>query len=282
MASEVWVTDALSGTPIADEHRKVEAALRQADPIVERFDVALYSAGVVAAARTWWGDMMRTEYESATVFIDLCTQLREIAAPLDVQAVTLRMAQDELRHAAVCANVIRQMGGEPRIALAPARRSTPHSDCTREESALRQVIYGCCLGETVNAARLVKRMSETGDPFVRDSFRLLLADERLHAQFGFWYLESRRGWLDARPEVKLSLGRYLRYAFAALEQQMGGVPVGARPPSDEECAIGLPDLTDLSATFQETMLNAVVPGLERFGIAAREAWAARGLSPDPA
>lgn len=56
---------------------------------------------------------------------------------------------------------------------------------------------------------------------------------------------------------------------------MGANPVNARPPTDEERALGLPDLTDVSTTFQETMLNTCIPGLERFGIDAGAAWTAR-------
>ena len=76
-----------------------------------------------------------------------------------------------------------------------------------------------------------------------------------------------------------SLTRYLRFAFAALEHRTGAVPVGARPPTDEERAIGLPDLTDLSASYQETITNATVPALERFGIDAEHAWRTRSLTP---
>ncbi len=60
-----------------------------------------------------------------------------------------------------------------------------NTDCGAAENALRFVIFGCCLSEMVNAARL----AETTDPFVRDAYRSLLADQRLHAQFGFFYLE---------------------------------------------------------------------------------------------
>jgi hypothetical protein len=131
----------------------------------------------------------------------------------------------------------------------------------------------------VNVARLAKSVGEVDDPFVRDAFRLLLADERLHAQFGFFYLESRRPWLEAHPEIVRSLGRFLRYAFAALEQRMGAVPLEARPRTEAELAIGLPDLTEQSTTFQETIINASVPGLERFGIEASAAWRDRSLRP---
>jgi hypothetical protein len=267
-----FMTIALSDTPIASEYRRVESALRLGEPMARRFDSASYPSATVSMARDYWLEMMRTEYESASVFVDMCTQLQTIAAPLDVQTVVLRMAQDELRHAAICGRVVEVMGGEARIPATAPHRALPQPDCGPDESALRAVIFGCCLGETVNAARLAKRIGEVRDPFVRDAFRLLLADERLHAQFGFYYLESRRVWLATHPEVRRSLARYLRYAFATLERSMGAVPVDAHSLDDVERALGLPDLTELSTTFQETILNASIPGLERFDIDAATAW----------
>src|SRR4051794_9556788 len=225
---ERWFTAALSGTPIADEYRFVDVALRPCEPLVHAFDPSGYSGEAIQKARRWWLAAMQSEYESASVFIDMATQLRQIASPLDVQTVALRMAQDELRHAAICARVVEAMGGEAQIPSGPLPRLTPHPDCGADESVLREIVYGCCLSEMVNVARLAKSVGEVGDPFVRDAFRLLLADERLHAQFGFHYLESRRPWLQARPEIVRSLGRFLRYAFASLEQRMGAVPIDAR------------------------------------------------------
>ena len=274
-----WLTAALSGTPIADESRFVDLALRPCEPLVHAFDPSRHAPEVIQKARRWWLAAMQSEYESASVFIDLATQLRQIASPLDVQTVVLRMAQDELRHAAICARVIEAMGGEAKIPAGPLPRATPHPDCGADESVLREIVYGCCLSEMVNVARLAKSVGEVGDPFVRDAFRLLLADERLHAQFGFHYLESRRAWLNAHPEIAHSLGWFLRYGFAELEQRMGAVPLDARPRTEAEVAIGLPDLTEQSSTFQETILNASVPGLERFGIEAGAAWRNRSERP---
>jgi len=274
-----WFTAALSSTPIADEYLAGELAIRPTAPLVTAFDAAAYPVELVAAARTFWLEMMQSEYESAFVFVDMAMMLRDLDDPIDLQAVTLRMATDELRHTAIAACVVERTGGEARIRPRPHARARLHHDCGPEEAALRAVIYGCCMSETVNAARLAKRYAETTDPFVRDGYRLLLADERLHAAFGYHYLESRRAWLDARADVRRSLARYLQYAFGALEVAIGGVPVGARTPTEAERGIGLPDLTDLSHTFQETIANATVPGLERLGIDAGAAWRDRVRPP---
>jgi hypothetical protein len=276
-----FLTGALSATPLADEYRRIVTAFEPASRAAPVFDRLAHAPETIERARAWWLQMMRTEYESASTFVEMAHALRAIDDPLDIQVVTLRMAQDELRHAAIAARVVTALGGDARIRPAPPRRAPPHPDCGPEEAVLRAVIFGCCLSETVNAARLAKRHAETTDPFMREAFRLLLADERLHAQFGYHYLESRRTWLEARPEIRRSLGWYLRFGFAALERYMGVVPVDARPRSEGELAIGLPDLTDLSRTFQETILNACIPGLERFGIEAAPAWRERGAEPPP-
>jgi len=276
------VSAALSGGPIADEYQAVLSALRRCEPLPHPFDAARHPPEVIAAARTWWASMMRTEYESSSVFVDLALQMREIDAPLAVHVVVLRMGQDELRHAEICAHVLAGLGAEPVIPSPPMQRLLVHPDCSVDESVVRNVIYCCCLGETVNAARLAKRLGEVSDPFIHEAFRQLAADERLHAQFGFEYLETRRGWFDTHPDVRRSLARYLQFAFAALEQYMGANPRDARPTTDAERAIGLPDLSGLSATFQETILNACIPGLERFGIAAGAAWHSRSAgAPSP-
>ena len=272
-----WLTAALTETPIADEYRLIDAALRPCKPLAHAFDPSQHPAEAIEKARRWWLSAMQSEYESASVFIDMATQLRQIASPLDVQTVALRMAQDEIRHAAICARVIEAMGGEAKIPADQLPRALPHPDCGAEEGVLREIIYGCCLSEMVNVARLAKSVGEVGDPFVREALRLLLADERLHAQFGFHYLESRRPWLEAHPEIVRSLGRFLRYAFATLEQRMGAVPREAGPRTESELAIGVPDLTERSRTFQETILNASIPGLERFGIEASAAWRDRSM-----
>jgi plasmid stabilization system protein ParE len=68
--------------------------------------------------------------------------------------------------------------------------------------------------------------------------------------YRIYYRREADALVRERPLLRDSLTRYLRFAFAALEHRMGAVPLGARPPTDEERAIGLPDPTDLSASYQ--------------------------------
>jgi len=276
-----WVSATLSGGEIAAEYRQAVSALRRCEPRAVVFDPTPYAPELLDSARLWWQRTMRTEYESASVLTELALQMRQIDASLDIQAVVLRLAQDELRHAELSARVIEALGGEGKIPAPPLQRLPIHPDCSMEETVLRNTIYCCCLGETYSAARLAKVLGEVRDPFMREAFRQLAADERFHAQFGFEYLQTRRDWLADHPEVQRSLGRYLRYAFAVLERQAGANPPDARPLTTAERELGLPGLAELSRVFQETMLNACIPGLERLGIAAGAAWRARTTAEQP-
>ena len=219
---------------------------------------------------------MVLEHRSTAVFGALALQLVEANASLDAKLVMLRMAQDELRHTATCGEVVHALGGESAfIADVHVEPLAQHRTCTVEERALRNVIYTTCLSEMVAVARLADELEAMRDPFLRDATRRLLADEVLHGQFGFHYLEAWRAFLDERPEGMRSLERYLQHAFAVLEQALVP-PMREYRLSDDELALGLSPYERGRAIFYETMQEAVVPGLERFGLGAARAWRARG------
>jgi hypothetical protein len=140
-------------------------------------------------------------------------------------------------------------------------------------------VYGSCLSEVVNAARFVDALEVMSDPFVREATRRLLADEVLHGQFGFYLLEVYRPWLESHPDARVRLARYLRHAFAVFERAHASAPLPPRDrgPTADELAVGIPDPWRMRDVFYQTVEHAIVPGLERFGIAAGNAWRRRRL-----
>jgi hypothetical protein len=221
---------------------------------------------------------MVDEYTSTSVFTQLAAQLMEANAPLDTTAVTLRMAQDELRHAEQCSAVVRALGADSRpvrdTAVTPIAR---HPGCSDEERALRNVIFTTCLSEMNSVSYFVTALEQMKDPYLRDVTRALLADEVLHGRFGFVYLESCADWLAAQPAVRDSIGHYLRFAFAVVEREFTAGEGGPATPDADDEALGVVSATLSAAVFRETMSAAVVPGLERFGIPAEDAWRRRTL-----
>ncbi len=276
------VSAACSGTPVEGWYRDVAAAVARCAPGDARFDAGAYGPELLARLRGLWLHRMESEHRSTAVFASLAWQFMEAGAPLDMKAMALSMAQDELRHTELCARVVEAAGGVARVEVErPVSRMPEHRGCSPEERALRNVIFGSCLSEVVNCARFVALLDATEDPYLRDVTRQLLADEAAHGQLGYHYLEAWRPWLDARPDVRASLARYLRYAFAVYEAEHGGLdgPFPARSP--DELRAGIPDLAVSRDVLHQTVARAVVPGLARFGIDAEAAWRARSRDVAP-
>ena len=129
---------------------------------------------------------MTDEYGSTTVFSSLVGQLVEANATLDASAVVLEMAQDELRHAEICGQVVRALGGsssaERDTAVSPIAL---HPGCSPEERALRNVLV-TAISESYSCSFFVASLERMTDPYLRAITRELLADEVLHGCFGFY------------------------------------------------------------------------------------------------
>jgi hypothetical protein len=271
-----------SGVPaFAREHQRITAALARCEPRDAVLDAARYAPAAVTRAQRMWRGFAISEYESSSVFAQLAVQTMEAAAPVDVTATVLRMAQDELRHAELCLGVAAAL--DPREPPPPVPAAftalSRHPGRPAEERALRNVVYGCCLSETVNAARFVQTLDAASDPFVRETVRRLLADEAQHAHFGFLYLELFRPWIERHAEAREAVGRFLRRAFGVLEQNLAAPPADFHAPDADEIALGLPTAEGLRATFYDTVEQAIVPALDAFGLDATAAWRERSAAP---
>ncbi|MCU0698809.1 MAG: ferritin-like domain-containing protein [Myxococcaceae bacterium] len=224
-----------------------------------------------------WRGRLALEYRSSALFMQLGPQLVEAHAPLEVTTVMLEMAQDELRHADGCREVLAALGDTSAVEV--ERSVTPlatHRGVSAEERALRNVIYTTCCSELVACARFVATLERTTDPFFHAAITRLLEDERLHGQFGFQYLAMVTPWLERDAEVRERLGQYLRLGFAVLERELA--PAHPRPLDDEARAVGLECPVEARELFYATLEDAVVPALEAVGLRAEQAWKHRALA----
>lgn len=251
-----------STTPLAPDYAALTKHMLRCTPKERVFDARPYSVPALERAREQWLFRMESEYQSVSSFAGLANQMLEARCDVDLIGTTLRMAQDELRHAELCAEVVTALGGTPvREVAAPIVTPAVHAGCSVEERVLRNVIYGCCVTETVNCARFVDALDTMTDPFLRDVTRQLLSDEATHSQFGFHFLEAWRPVLDP---MRASIADYLAFAIPLLDAEYRASPA---PPRDEEgLALGLPDGAHTYEIFRATMEAAVLPGLARFGL----------------
>lgn len=267
---------ALSGSTIEREYHAIDVALARVAAVDFAWDWRALEADdprLVTKLRYLWRERRRIEYSSSGIFGQLALQLGEAHAAIDEQAVMLRMAQDELRHAQTCAAVLTALGGDASVEVSdpPWQPLARHAGVSAAERAMRNVIYTTCLSEMVACARFVATLDATTDPMMRAAITRLLSDEVLHGRFGFHYLAARRDQLATDAALRDSLARYLTHAFAVIEPELA-----PRPPfaalSASERAYGVEDAAVAHEVFYATMTGAIVPGLEQLGIAAEAAW----------
>jgi hypothetical protein len=222
-----------------------------------------------------WRHRERAERVAAARFRRLEDQLARGGARDVVVALARKAANDEARHAELCAALAARFG----VACAPddavAAPAVGPSGLTPRERLLYEVIAMCCVTETISAAALGRMLERAEDPIVRRSVRAILRDEVGHARLGWAHLaaESGRG---ARSVVA-------DYLPAMLEDTAGAELMSAQPdgsPAQPSLAgRGALGREERRAIFVDTLQSVVLPGLERFGVATAQAesWLERRL-----
>lgn len=262
-----------STTALAEEwDRLIRTALRRgalpedADATIE---VDALHAGAVETARRGWLRRMADEHRSATVFSGLLPQLIEAELPIDFHGVVLRMAMDELRHGALCGAVARALGAVPEIDIPDASEApAKHPGQTPRVRLLRNVIYACCISETVSVALTAAEREQSDLPFVRAVLDQLFGDETLHARFGWLCLAQTRDALD--DEERAAVEAYLPVALTHYERTIAG-RIGRPTELDEDEArdlarLGVLDPTLAADVLRDTTRRVIVPRLRDAGL----------------
>ncbi len=269
---------ACSGTALEPQWRALRAHSARTTRGQHTFERARYSPAAIARLGALWRVRMESEHRSTAVFAGLATQLMAARAPLDVQAAALSGGHDELAHAELCAEVLSALGQPACCDALVEPPSLPlHRGTTPEIRVLRNMLFGSCISEVVNAARFGDALEVVTDPYLRDVTRVILSDEIAHGQLGFQYLSAVRPWLDAHPDARADVSEYLRLALATYERDTFAILDRIPTPSDEERALGMTDPARDRLIFTETIEKAVVPALEGFGFEAERAWITRSL-----
>ncbi len=268
-------------SPLRAEHdRLLRVALRRAKRPPEATGlVGTYSPRAIELAVASWRLRALHEHQSSAVFARLLPQLIEAEASIEYETTVLRMAMDEIHHAALCASVVELLGADPTVEADLATKPLPeHADASRLECALRNVMFVGCMSETIALALLTEERELTTEPAIRHVVAQLAADETLHAKLGWSFLAETWPRLDDAARERMT--RYLPVALGYLEHEMlGAMPLPRDPPSadvaEEARALGVLDAREARALLYEVIAAVVLPRLEDHGLPAQEAWTAR-------
>lgn len=277
--SEPQLRVAFGDSPLAPEMRRlVERVLQRGDRqlTAEAFGpIEGFSPRAIEGAVSLWRRRMVIEHHSAAVWSNLLPQLIAAGATLEFKLAALRAAQDELHHAAICAEVLVALGAEPAAETSLELRPLPeHRDCGPMERVLRNAIFIGCMAETVAVALTSEERQLASQPFISAMLDQVHADETTHGRFGWAILAAELPKLS--DEGRRAVEAYLPHAFAHLERDLfEKIPAMPEPEPElaaELAALGVSENNAARTLIVQTIEGVIVPQLEDHGLAAAAAW----------
>jgi rubrerythrin len=202
-----------------------------------------------------WSFRARVEREAAVRFGRLAAAITAFDENSPVPALMRRAAEDERRHAALCAELAAaygssEAGNAEDIAIAP-RNLGPRA------AVLYEVVAACCITETESVATLTTLLGEELEPRVEEVVREIAKDEVSHGRMGWAHLAREATAYDVSflaPMIPAMLSGAVDHALF----------VGGDAPSGSSNLVRhgvLPD-SRKREIFVRTLEEVVVPGLE--------------------
>lgn len=168
-----------------------------------------------------------------------------------------------------------------RRSTSPSTEPLPeHPGCRPRERALRNVMFACCLSETIAATLLAEERELTTEPAIRGVEEQLAADEILRGRYGWAFLHET--WPTLEADARARTERYLPIALGSIEAKMlAAMFEGPAPPealAAELEALGVTPAARARELLAVVIDEVILPSFEQLGLPARAAWAARRTS----
>lgn len=210
--------------------------------------------GERALLASLWQSRASSESSVRSVFDQLIAELTATGAHREVIALAQRAADDEARHAQICAELAAVYHGAPiTLALSPSVRLPDYGETPRMRAALH-VVNLCCISETIASAFVEACLAASEGEMLRDVHGRHLADEVRHARIGWAHLATLS--LDERGAVAARLPELLRVQVLAWESRIAELPEHGVPGH------GYPPRADLIATVHGAVRDLVLPGFD--------------------
>jgi hypothetical protein len=227
------------------------------------------------AVRHEWLRRVEAEYRSAARTQHLTLWLIQIGASPDLVREGMRIADDEMVHAAMSHDVYVEAGGEggPRLTRESLELHRDEVSAPLEEDVTRTAVEIFCLGETV-AVPLFKELREPCSvPVARRALDRVLVDEVRHRDFGWTLL----AWLMEHPTLAESLREIVVRGLPTWFQRLRAayVPLPGRAREDvsaEERAWGLMPVSLYRSSVDKALARDWIPRFSKLDFDAQVAW----------
>lgn len=218
-----------------------------------------------------WVFRTRVEQEAAARFTRLLSAIAAFDPDSPVPELMRRAAEDEKRHADLCAALAAGYGSgaPPAGADAPIapRRLLPR------EAVLYEVVAACCITETESVATVTTLLAADAEPRVREVLHEIARDEVGHSRMGWAHL--------AREAAQIDVSFLSAWIPAMLSGTVDDALFRAAPPEPSELLRhGILSSAQRRETFVRTLEEVVLPGFAGHGIdtAPARAWLAARAS----
>ncbi|MCB9637291.1 MAG: ferritin-like domain-containing protein [Myxococcales bacterium] len=239
----------------------------------QAFRVDDFSPALIEEARKIWLNRFHTEFRSVQIMNRFLEEILGAGDPLDVYAGAVDMVQDEIRHAALCAEMYRALGKEP-VFPSPVVMALPegYKVAPMAERALTTAITMLGISETLSSGFIVDLQQRCEQPVVRAVLDRTIEDEEGHHGFGWDYIKASLGRF---PKETMRDWRYLVEQTLAphhhfVEQTLRDVPPEQRRleawPDEEYIPLGLFSPQRQALVFVQTFEQDLAPKLRGLGL----------------
>jgi len=220
-----------------------------------------------------WQERFETEFRSVQVMNRFLSELLESGDPLEVYAGAVDLIGDEVRHMALCAEVVTGLGGvvyfpEPPAIVEPAAFARAPAN----QRALATAISMLAVNETLSVAYIEDLRDRCDHPVIRAVLEATVSDETEHEAFGWSYIERSLARFpdDSRPTWRQIARDALAPQRAACEPVLERLPADlrdlARWPDAERATFGLTSPERQALVYERTVRTTLAPRLEALGL----------------
>jgi hypothetical protein len=207
-----------------------------------------------------WAERHAFELEAAQRFDWLASEFDAVGASSTVRQLAERAADEERRHAELCATLSLYFGEADVRSGPPVVRRVAPAGLERKDALIYDVVALACVTETLSTALLGALVDRASDSLARRTMHSILRDEVRHSRLGWAYLaeapssramEAVSAHLPAMLRSTLSDELFKRSSVDPLEGELAG--------------LGQLERAERRRVVRETLEQVVFPGLERFG-----------------
>ena len=261
-----------AGPPFAAMHNELMG--EQALGIrFQDFDTTRYPDTQLEHARGAWTERVQTEFRSIQIMSRFLNEIVRAGDPLDVYAAAVDFITDEIRHVALCASLVKTLGGEALMPSPVAEKpDMERLAMPAPAQALNTAISMLCINETLSVGFIADLHARCTDPVVHAVLDCTLADEDVHGDLGWTYVEKSLKRFNA--ESMPAWRKLVRLTLAPHEQRANDIlskmPLSQRTlsawPEQELADLGLFSPQRQALVFEQTFSAEIEPRLRRLNL----------------